>query len=472
MAVVIGCLVPHPPIIIPEIGKESLGEVEATISAMKQLAAQVAGAEPDTLVFISPHSTNFRDSIAVKASPVLKGSLAEFGAPEITLSVMNDLDFVKELAKVADIMQVPMNMVGVGYYNAEGVDELDHGIMVPLHYLRQAIDVPIASVAISFHGYEDHFELGRAIRKAAQNAGKNIAFIASGDLSHKLKPDAPAGYSPAGQEFDALIKDIFERSCFEELEDIDWSLPEDAGECGLRSIYTLAGVFSGEPVDTQVLSYEGSLGVGYMVAAVHPREVKREAGRGAGRKTAQGTASGEHEGMEAPAGGHSAPVRLAKYALEQYMLQRRVVEPPADTPDELLMRQAGTFVCLKLNNSLRGCVGTVQPTKANLAEEIMANAVQAAMADPRFRPVSIDELYFLDYTVDILEEPERIESVDQLDPKVYGVVVHKGGKTGLLLPDIEEVDTAEQQVEVAKQKAGIAPDEEVELLRFKIKRYE
>ena len=145
--------------------------------------------------------------------------------------------------------------------------------------------------------------------------------------------------------------------------------------------------------------------------------------------------------------------------------------PPGDIPDELRKKRAGTFVCLKIGESLRGCVGTIQPTQGSIADEIMANAIQAATADPRFAPVSIDELPHLEFTVDILEEPEKVKSKEQLDPKVYGIIVQRGYKTGLLLPDIDGVDTPEQQIAIAKQKAGIDPSEDAELYRFRVIRY-
>ncbi|PIX52243.1 AmmeMemoRadiSam system protein A, partial [Candidatus Aquicultor secundus] len=160
------------------------------------------------------------------------------------------------------------------------------------------------------------------------------------------------------------------------------------------------------------------------------------------------------------------------YSLQQYFKLGHPVDPPANTPDELLNTRAGAFVCLKVDGDLRGCVGTIQPTQGNLAEEIMANAVQAATADPRFYPVIANEVARLQFSVDILEEPEPVHSESQLDPKVYGIIVKSGYRTGLLLPDIEGVDSVDRQIGIAKQKAGIGPSENVELYRFRVTRYE
>jgi AmmeMemoRadiSam system protein A len=168
----------------------------------------------------------------------------------------------------------------------------------------------------------------------------------------------------------------------------------------------------------------------------------------------------------------SEPLRLAKHSLEHYIRFGQVVEPPEDTLRELLDRRAGAFVCIKIDGELRGCIGTIQPTEESIAREIMANAVQAALADPRFTPVSEAELPRLQYSVDILDAPERIDSPEHLDPKLYGVIVRKGAKTGLLLPNIDGVDTVEHQLAIAKQKAGIPLRDETDLYRFKVTRYE
>ena len=168
----------------------------------------------------------------------------------------------------------------------------------------------------------------------------------------------------------------------------------------------------------------------------------------------------------------SEPVKLAKLSLEQYIRVGHVVEPPENTLKELLDRRAGAFVCIKIDGELRGCIGTIQPTEENIAREIMANVVQAAHADPRFTPISEAELPLLQYSVDILDAPEKIDSISHLDPKLYGVIVRKGSKTGLLLPNIEGVDTVEHQLAIAKQKAGIPVHDQTDLYRFKVTRYE
>ena len=162
---------------------------------------------------------------------------------------------------------------------------------------------------------------------------------------------------------------------------------------------------------------------------------------------------------------------LAKSTVEEYVRNGSVLKPPPEIPDDM-KRRAGVFVCLKSGGHLRGCIGTFQPSRNNLYEEIVRNAISASTEDPRFSAVSPQELGELGYTVDILSDPEKISELSELDPKKYGIIVVKGSRRGLLLPDLDGVETIGQQLEIAKTKAGIAPlDPDVDIYRFLVERY-
>ncbi len=165
-------------------------------------------------------------------------------------------------------------------------------------------------------------------------------------------------------------------------------------------------------------------------------------------------------------------VRLARMSCEHYLRNRRMMDRPEGLPDELVISRAGCFVSLHRHGRLRGCIGTISPVQACLADEIIANAVSAAVRDPRFSPVRREELAEIDCSVDVLGEPEDIASRDELDVRKYGVIVSRGPRRGLLLPDLEGVDTIDQQVSIALQKAGIRPDEPVRLQRFLVVRHQ
>jgi len=166
----------------------------------------------------------------------------------------------------------------------------------------------------------------------------------------------------------------------------------------------------------------------------------------------------------------SVPVALARASLNYY-LQKGTVLPIPDILAEVFEGRAGVFVSLKKQAKLRGCIGTLAPTKPSIASEIIHNAISAGTEDPRFEPVELAELDELDISVDILDAPFAVNSIDKLDPQKYGIIVSKGNRSGLLLPMLEGVDTVDEQISIAMHKAGIGPEEEVQLYRFTVTRY-
>lgn len=168
----------------------------------------------------------------------------------------------------------------------------------------------------------------------------------------------------------------------------------------------------------------------------------------------------------------SPHAKLAKEAVEAYIKDRRVIGVPPGLPEDMLTTRAGTFVCMKCGGMLRGCIGTIEPTQPSIAEEIIHNAINSATQDPRFLPVECSELDTLEFTVDVLMPPEQVFDLRELDPKHYGVIVESGSRRGLLLPDLEGVDTADRQVEIARHKAFISDNESIKLYRFEVQRFE
>ncbi len=167
-------------------------------------------------------------------------------------------------------------------------------------------------------------------------------------------------------------------------------------------------------------------------------------------------------------------VALAAEAVEAFVRDRRIIAPTPDLFERhpQAARRAGAFICLKARGQLRGCIGTTEPTRGTLAVEIIENAVAAATRDPRFDPVDAAELADLAITVDVLSEPEPVADHSQLDHRRYGVIVRAGTRHGVLLPDIEHIDSVLEQLTTARQKAGIGPDEPIELFRFEVERYQ
>lgn len=456
---VLGIVAPHPPIMVEEVGAGEANVTEASSQAMNELRDLLARFAPQTLVVVSPHAPSFADAFTVTGSKRLHGDLGAFHAPQVSHDVAGDPELAAAIIQEASSAGLPT--VPREDYAPRLDPALDHGVMVPLSFLDPDNAYPL--VVISFTGLpaESHASFGRAIRRAAERVGRRIALVASGDLSHRLIPSAPAGYSPRAHFFDEELVRLLSSGDFHGVASMDTALREEAGECGWRSFLILGGYLEGSGAVGRVLSYEGPWGVGYLTAAFAPAEELE----GLRSFTPLAGAKGGMKGADA-----SEPVRLARATIEQYVREGTTPEP-VPLADPALPARSGAFVSLHIHDMLRGCIGTIAATQPTLAAEIVHNAVQAATADPRFPPLAAHELDDLEIQVDVLHEPEQVDSLASLDPKVYGVITTCGWRRGLLLPDLEGVDTCEEQVAIAMSKGGIRPDETISLERFKVDRY-
>ncbi len=273
--ITMGALTPHPPIIVPEVGGRETRNVTSTIEAMKRLSEIMWSKNPDTVVLITPHNLVFRDAVGILIDDILSGSLAPFGAPEVKFSLPNNMALVKTIQEECLMSNFPIAEIGEKFRYRYGMTQiLDHASIVPLYYLLNGKELPLVILTMAFMPYERLFEFGKILQKALQRYEGNVVLVASGDLSHRLTPGAPAGYNPIGKVFDEKVVDVIRNFDSKGLLSIDKELIEEAGECGYRPLVMLFGAFDGIKVKTEVLSYEGPFGVGYCVAAIHPeREV-------------------------------------------------------------------------------------------------------------------------------------------------------------------------------------------------------
>jgi len=320
----------------------------------------------------------------------------------------------------------------------------------------------VVALGYSFLSNEDHLRFGNCIRQAVDKLGRPVAFIASGDLSHRLKPEAPSGYNPQAHLFDEEVVDSIRSCATSRIVDLDPDLRKMAGECGYRSMLVAIGVAQGLEPSCEVISYEAPFGVGYLVAQLFAGSADILSAVHEDPERSQSLAA--ELGTELPA--------LARRAVENFVTKGDTLAVP-ENPSELLSQRAGCFVSIKTcAGELRGCIGTIEPAKATMAEEVIINAISAATRDPRFTPVREAELPGLKYSVDVLSPPE-LARLEDLDPRVYGVIVQdeKGVRRGLLLPNLEGVDTAFRQVEIASRKAGIPARFKIKIWRFRADRY-
>ena len=461
MSICAAFIVPHPPMIVPDIGRGSEAQIEQTTRAYEQAARQIAGLKPDTIIITSPHALMYADYFHISPGSKAKGSFSNFGADQVRFFVRYDTELVNEISKMAKEDDFPAGTLG------ERDRRLDHGTMVPLWFIqREYRDFRLVRIGLSGLPLTDHYRLGMMIRQACASLGRRAVFVASGDLSHKLQDYGPYGFTPEGPVYDERIMDVCGRGAFGEILEFDETFCEKAAECGHRSFVIMAGAFDGVSVEAQVLSHQDVTGVGYGVCTFYPK------GEDESRRFLDAYLNRLEKELYDKRVQSDAYVKLARRSLETWVLNREETPVPEGLPEEMYTTRAGAFVSIHKHGKLRGCIGTIAPTTGSVAQEILDNAISAATRDPRFNPITPDELQWLDVSVDVLGEPEDISSVDELDVKRYGVIVSSGSKRGLLLPDLDGVDTPEQQVSIAMQKGGITPHDQIHLQRFEVIRHE
>lgn len=459
MGITAAYMVPHPPLILSEVGKGEEKKIQHTIDAYHELGRKIGEEKPETIVVISPHQTVYADYFHISPKKGAKGDFSRFGAPQEKMEVLYDKEFVKTLSDVAKEKNFPAGTLG------EKEKNLDHGTMVPLYFVNKYYtDYRLVRIGISGLSFMHHYELGQCIKNTAEALGRNTVLLASGDLSHRLKEDGPYGFKEDGPEYDKAIMDIMGEGRFLELFNFKEDFCARAGECGHRSFVVLAGALDTMAVKSRRLSYEGPFGVGYGICSyeVLGEDLSRNF-KDTYVKDLRVKLASLMEG--------DAYVRLARSTVEEFMFSGKKPRVPMGLPREMYYRRAGVFVSIKKQGKLRGCIGTIHSTYSSVAQEIMENAISAAVNDPRFAPIMPEELEYLTVSVDVMGETEPVKSLRELDVRRYGVIVTKGEKRGLLLPNLEGVDTVEEQIAIAKQKAGIPAEEDVYLERFEVERH-
>ena len=394
-------MVPHPPLIIPSVGKGSEKQVTKTINSYKKIAKEIQILKPETIIVISPHSTCYRDYIHISPGKTAKGNFKDFNSNE-EINVEYDTELREKIIEIAKQNNFPAGVEG------EKNKMLDHGTMVPLYYINEEYNkYKCIRIGVSDLPLKDHYRFGILIKKAIESINRNVVIVDDKEFLEKV------------------------------------------AVCGHQSFSIMAGTLDKKDVKVNIYSHEDITGVGYGIASLYP--IKEDYKRCF---------------LES----NDPYVKLAKETINTYINEKRIIEIPNNTPKELLENKKGVFVTIYEFGELRGCIGTFLPTKSSIANEIIDNAIFSATEDYRFNPIEKDELNNLEIKVDVLNTPEKINNKDELDPKKYGIIITQYNKRGLLLPDIEGVDTIEKQISIAKQKGNIVGDN-YEIERFTVERH-
>lgn len=455
-------LLPHPPIIIPEVGTGEERKIKNTGNAFREIAKEVQQKAPHTIILITPHGTMFNDAINLVYEDTLRGSLKQFGVPNVKMEVKINKSLTNKIFEIAREENIPAVMSTKEFLKDYNISlSLDHGAMVPLYFINQYYtDYTLVHITYSPLSVVELYQFGMEIKRAVEESNEKTIIIASGDLSHRLKDEGPYDYSPFGEKFDNEFLHHLQEGDVMNVFKMDKKTVQNAGECGRRSVLIMLGALDRSAFKGHLLSYEKTFGVGYgiMRFEITGDEDSR-------LETIKNLRYEKKQNQKDPY------VKLARDSLTSYLETGKFLDKiPSYVTSEMRNTKRGVFVSLKKDGELRGCIGTIFPATSSIAHEIIRNAVEAGIHDPRFYPVEAHELLDIDFSVDVLTEPEKADK-STLDPKEYGVIVRSKGRTGLLLPDLEGIDTIEKQIDIALKKAGIQPSEQYDIERFRVIRH-
>ncbi len=422
----------HAPIVIPELAGARGQACAATTGAMRKAARALIADDPGLIVVVTPHGERKERSWGISHQPTLRGDLGRFGHRELSLRFEGSPQAAQTLSRQTQA-------VGLAHWELPDAG-CDHGAFVPLYFVAQAGyrgQVLLVNLPWPGSGTEERF--GQLLADCFSTDSRRIAVLASGDMSHRLLPDAPAGYHPQARVFDQQFVTALRRGDYHAACNPDPGLQDLAAEDVVDSVRVAASATGYSDRGGEVLCYEGPFGVGYTEAVLFDAQAPPR-----------------------------ALLHLAREAIAAW-LENRTPERPSLEP--MWQEPRASFVTLRTaSGELRGCIGKLAPTKPSMVDEVIENAVGAASRDPRFPPLKHSELSDLRIELSVLEKPRPVAGIEQLDPATFGVVVSHAGRRGVLLPEIDGVDDAETQVRIASQKAGIAEGAPVELRRFRVRK--
>lgn len=458
-------LLPHPPIVLPEIGKGMEAKISDTSKSFNAIGREIGEKSPGTIIIITPHGVMFQDAISISYQDEIHGDLKNFGVPSVSMKLPVNKALSEKIYELSYNDNVPAVLTTNSLLKKyDSSVTLDHGAMIPLYFINKYCkNYKLVHITYAPLSDIDLYRFGININKAAEELNEDAVLIASGDLSHRLKEDGPYGYNPYGEKFDKEFLNLLGRGDVKGVFSISKETIQNAAECGRRSVAILLGALEGRKFIGELLSYQGNFGVGYgvmrfnIIGEDNPKLTELELIR--------------KENYEKRKSLSDPYVKLARESLINFLSTGKLIKNMPDyVTEEMKNTKRGVFVSMKKNGELRGCIGTIFPSTGSIAEEIIRNAVEAGMNDPRFYKVEKDELMDIDFSVDILTKPE-IAALKDLDSKEYGVIVKSKGQSGLLLPDLEGVNTVEEQLSIALRKAGIESDEDYTIQRFKVIRH-
>lgn len=464
---------PHPAIIIPQIGGWEGIIAKDTIEGMKKLGQLAIDIHPETIIYITPHGNAFSNGTCLLYENQLSGDFSQYGHSNIKFNKNADMSLTDQINNKLEEMDMVTVLLNRKLGQSYGVYvNLDSGSMVPMYFIDKYFqDYNMVHITPGFTPLEENYAVGDVIGSVIKNNDKNILVVCSGDLSHALKEKGPYHFNPYGAVFDNMVSNAINKKNPLDLLQLKDEDIENAAQCGLRSFLMGFGVLEGLDYDSQVLSYEGPFGVGYLTGYLTSKGTNA-------KSVINQLLDIKKDKYNKRIGKEDNYIRLARLSIEHYVNNNRMLnymDVQDSFPQEFnkeAAKSSGVFISIYSHGDLRGCIGTIEAYQNSIIKEIIHNSISACAFDSRFQPVEAKELIDLVIKVDILMEPELINSKSDLDVKKYGVIVEAADKRGVLLPNLKGINTTDEQIRIALEKAGIKTNESFKMYRFRVVRHE
>lgn len=420
-------------------GLGHIKESKNVIEALEKAYEEIIKLAPDTLVLVSDLAPYYEDAFFIGGGESSQGVFEGSQGQSLV-----EVDYDQDLSQALTNLDLSLPL----YYTQEDAHSLDPASLgVLANITRTYKDFKLVLIGPSTSTGKTHYRVGQALREAVDKLGRKAVLIGLTSLANLDEE------GDAGEDFDKKIINILEKAAFDELLNIPPDLEEDLTDYGLNSIRVLAGALDSRDVKGQVHSYFHDQEKGYCLASFEPANIN------------------ETRSFLRPNEPSHPYALLAREAIEKFVRDKEVMAPPKNLDPGLFDKKSGVFVSLYKFDDLRGCIGTSLPTKESLAEEIIKNALTAASDDPRFYEVLPSELPYLEILVDVLDEPHIIENLDRQDPENQGLVVEFQDKKSVLMPGIEGLSNAQDQLDLALRQGEIDPADPYTMMSFTCKTY-
>lgn len=454
-------VMPHPTMIIPELGDGEETKITATTSACEKVADEIGEIKPDTVIVITPHGPLFGNAVAFTNEEKIYGQIKKddetkvFLNFDINTSLINNIttDLKKENINCVNINSKSCELYGIEY-------ELDYGTIIPMYFIDKKLsDYKIIQITCGEFSKFELYKIGMIIKKAVEESESKAVCIASGELSHRLTEDGPYGYTPEGKNFDVEIQSLLKNGDVLNIYNMDNMKIDAAGTCGMNPLYTMLGVMNGNEVKGNILSYEGPFGIGYAVIdfSLSKTEINMY----------EQIINEKNKKFQNRLEDETIYAKLARESLTKFLMEGIKIEVPSYVTDEMIQNKAGVMISIMKDRKIVANSGYYLPRADNIAEEIINCAINLTSVNVNQTGFGIKDLEDIDIYVETITDVEKV-SIEELNPEEYGVYVRSGMKSGMFFPRIPGVETSEQQLNAALQQGNISSFDDYIIKRFKV----